>query len=168
MTSSADVIRYGLAEVGDPYEYGAEGPGAFDCSGLMLYIFAKAGIHLPRTAAQQQKAVTSVATPQPGDLVFYGNPAHHVALYVGGGKMLAAPHTGANVRIQDVYGTPTYGRVAGVNSTASAALGVVQPIAASIDSQVAKLSGFGKIILFAAGGAALIVAGAWRLTKGNS
>lgn len=167
MTAAQTVINYGLAEVGEPYVYGAEGPDAFDCSGLMLYIFAKVGINLPRTAAQQQKAVTRVATPQAGDLVFYGNPAHHVALYVGGGKMLAAPHRGANVRVQDVYGSPTYGRVTGISSTATAAIGVVQPIAASIDSQLSKLSGFGKIILFAAGGAVLVVAGAWRLTKGN-
>lgn len=105
------IIASGMKEVGKPYVFGNEGPNSFDCSGLMQFIFKKNGVKLPRTAAQQQRASTRVKTPRPGDLVFYGNPAHHVALYLGNGKMLAAPHSGANVRVQPVYGNPTYGRI---------------------------------------------------------
>jgi cell wall-associated NlpC family hydrolase len=105
------IISSGMKELGKPYVYGNEGPGSFDCSGLMQYIFKENGVRLPRTAAQQQRVAKRVSNPKPGDLVFYGYPAHHVALYLGHGKMLAAPHTGANVRVQPVYGNPTYGRI---------------------------------------------------------
>jgi cell wall-associated NlpC family hydrolase len=105
------IISSGMKELGKPYIYGNEGPNSFDCSGLMQYIFKENGIKLPRTAAQQQRAAKRVSNPRPGDLVFYGYPAHHVALYLGNGKMLAAPHSGANVRVQPVYGNPTYGRI---------------------------------------------------------
>jgi cell wall-associated NlpC family hydrolase len=105
------IIAAGMKQLGKPYVFGDEGPNTFDCSGLMQFIFKKNGIKLPRTAAQQQKVAKRVSKPQPGDLVFYGYPAHHVALYLGNGKMLAAPHSGANVRVQPVYGKPTYGRI---------------------------------------------------------
>ncbi|MFY3742119.1 MAG: cell wall-associated NlpC family hydrolase [Candidatus Nitrosomirales archaeon] len=108
---SSSIIRSGMKQLGKPYVFGAEGPGTFDCSGLMQYIFGNNGVRLPRTAAQQQRVAKRVNNPQPGDLVFYGYPAHHVALYLGNGKMLAAPHSGAVVRVQPVYGSPTYGRV---------------------------------------------------------
>ncbi len=108
---SSSIISSGMQQLGKPYIFGDEGPGSFDCSGLMQFIFGKNGVKLPRTAAQQQQAATRVSNPVPGDLVFYGYPAHHVALYLGNGKMLAAPHSGANVRVQPVYGSPTYGRV---------------------------------------------------------
>jgi len=107
----ASIISLGMKEIGKPYIFGAEGPGSFDCSGLMQYIFGKNGVHLPRTAAQQQRSAKAVKNPVAGDLVFYGYPAHHVALYLGNGKMLAAPHSGANVRVQPVYGNPSYGRI---------------------------------------------------------
>jgi len=105
------IIASGMKQLGKPYVFGDEGPNTFDCSGLMQFIFKKNGISLPRTAAQQQKVAKRVGKPVAGDLVFYGYPAHHVALYLGNGKMLAAPHAGANVRVQPVYGKPTYGRI---------------------------------------------------------
>lgn len=113
-----DLIAYATAEIGSPYVFGDEGPDTFDCSGLMQWIYGKVGIKLPRTAREQQAATAPVTgTPQPGDLVFWGKPAHHVGLYVGGGKMIAAPHAGARVRIQDVYGTPAgYHRVSGLGA----------------------------------------------------
>jgi cell wall-associated NlpC family hydrolase len=107
----ASIIASGMKQLGKPYIFGNEGPNSFDCSGLMQFIFGKNGVKLPRTAAQQQKFAKRVSKPVPGDLVFYGYPAHHVALYLGNGKMLAAPHAGANVRVQPVYGSPTYGRI---------------------------------------------------------
>jgi hypothetical protein len=171
VSKASDVIQYGLAEVGDPYVYAAEGPSSFDCSGLMLYIFEKIGVKLPRTAAQQQKYATPIGAPQPGDLVFWGSPAYHVALYVGGGKVLTAPHTGANVRVENVWGSPTYGRIKGLGSSspiAATAIGLATPIANTIDTQLKKIDDFGRLILFAGAGAVLIVLGAWRLTKGDN
>jgi hypothetical protein len=121
--SRADqAIALAQTEIGKPYSYGSDGPNSFDCSGLMQFIYAHVGIKLPRTAAQQQDATTATAKPRPGDLVFYGNPAHHVALYIGGGKQIAAPHTGAFVRIENVYsGVSNYGRVSGAGVAASVA-----------------------------------------------
>ncbi len=72
-----------------------------------------AGVALPHNAAAQQSMLhyVSAADAQPGDLVFYGNPAGHVGIYIGGGRMIAAPHTGDVVKIQAVYsGVSGYGR----------------------------------------------------------
>lgn len=170
MSKLGDLLGYGQAEVGKPYVFGAEGPNAFDCSGLMQFIFGKIGVNLPRTAAEQQKYATPVATPQPGDLVFWGGPAYHVAMYVGNGQVLSAPHAGANVRIQKIWGNPTYGRVKGVgssNSVIAAGYGAVQPVALGIDSTLDKIGGFGRLILFAAGGAALVILGGFKTFKGK-
>lgn len=114
MSKADDAIAIAQTELGKPYSYGAEGPGAFDCSGLIQWVYSHVGITMPRTAAAQQAATTPVSSPRPGDLVFWGTPATHVGLVIGGGKMIAAPHTGAKVQIQSIYGTPSgYGRVAG-------------------------------------------------------
>ncbi len=97
-----------LSEVGKPYVYGAEGPNAFDCSGLVQYSAEQAGIkNMPRTAAEQYDATkshpVSASNLQPGDLIFpdaefnNGNPGH-VMIYVGNGKCVEAPHTGEDVK----------------------------------------------------------------------
>lgn len=170
MSTADSIIAYGLQEIGKPYHYGDEGPNAFDCSGLMQWIFGKAGIKLPRTAAQQQQFATPITDPKPGDLVFYGAPAHHVALYLGNGRMLAAPHTGANVRVQDVYGTPTYGRVAGAGTgTVATTVGLItNPISSTVGDLLDKVADQGKIIMIAAGGAALAIVGLWVTFKGDA
>jgi len=102
--------------LGIPYKWGGEGPNGFDCSGLVQQVARDNGINLPRTASQQQSATPLVGgglrNAQPGDLLFWGSPAHHVAIYVGSGMMIAAPHSGANVRVQAVYGTPEVHRAA--------------------------------------------------------
>lgn len=118
--SVEDVLAVAASQIGVPYQFAAEKPGvAFDCSGLSQYVYGAAGISLPRTAAQQQAATSRVANPLPGDLVFYGQPAHHVGIYVGAGKMIDAPDVGQKVRIDSV-GTPTnYGRVAGAGALAA-------------------------------------------------
>lgn len=112
-TVEAAARRY----LGIPYKWGGTGPNGFDCSGLTQQVFSDLGINLPRTAAQQQQATPLVGgglrNAQPGDLLFYGYPAHHVAIYIGNGMMIAAPHAGANVRVQRVYGTPEVHRVGG-------------------------------------------------------
>lgn len=170
MSRADQIIAYGLQEIGKPYHYGDEGPNAFDCSGLMQWIFGKAGIKLPRTAAQQQQVASPVSNPQPGDLVFYGAPATHVALYLGNGRMLAAPHTGANVRVQDVYGSPTYGRIAGAGTgTVASTVGLISnPISSAAGNLLDKIADQGKIIMIAAGGAALAIVGLWVTFRGDT
>lgn len=125
MSKADDAIAIAQGEIGKPYSYGAEGPNAFDCSGLIEWVYSHVGIDLPRTAAAQQAATTPTDNPRPGDLVFWGRPAHHVGLYIGGGMMIAAPYPGQRVRTEKVYGTPAgYGRVsgAGIGSTISAGI----------------------------------------------
>jgi cell wall-associated NlpC family hydrolase len=98
----------GLAEqqIGTPYVFGGAKPGAFDCSGLVQWTYGKLGVQLPRTAAEQGKAGAPVspADAQPGDLVYFDHqgPVDHIGIYVGNGKWVVAPHTGAQVRIEDV------------------------------------------------------------------
>lgn len=101
--TAAAVIAIGMKYLNTPYKWGGNSPqSGFDCSGLMQYIFGRIGVSLPRTAAQQQKVGTSVPLNQvrAGDLMFVGDPAHHVVMCVGNGKCLEAPHTGADVRIR--------------------------------------------------------------------
>jgi cell wall-associated NlpC family hydrolase len=108
---AATAIAAARSRLGVPYVWGATGPDAFDCSGLTQWSYAHAGIQLPRVAAQQWNSGPhpSLAQLEPGDLLFWAldvnNPAtiHHVALYIGRGMMIAAPHTGENVQIQPVY-----------------------------------------------------------------
>ncbi|TDP96736.1 C40 family peptidase [Labedaea rhizosphaerae] len=97
-------MQTALAQIGDPYVWGATGPDSFDCSGLMLYSYGKAGITLPRTSRSQYSVGTPVSRDQlqPGDLLFFGSsPAtiHHVAMYIGDGKMVHASTTGVPVKI---------------------------------------------------------------------
>jgi peptidoglycan DL-endopeptidase CwlO len=110
---AAVAVRFAYAQLGKPYQYGGAGPYSYDCSGLTMRAWGAAGVALPHNAAMQQSMIHSVsaADAQPGDLVFFGNPAYHVGLYIGGGRMIAAPHTGTVVQIEAVYsGVSGYGR----------------------------------------------------------
>jgi peptidoglycan DL-endopeptidase CwlO len=108
---AAAAIAAAHSRIGVPYVWGATGPNQFDCSGLTQWSYAHAGINLPRTAAQQWNSGPhpALSNLEPGDLLFWAldtkNPAtiHHVAIYIGDGLMIAAPHTGENVQIQPVY-----------------------------------------------------------------
>ncbi|WLW53237.1 NlpC/P60 family protein [Streptomyces sp. YU58] len=123
MAQAATAIKAAEEMVGTPYSWGggnASGPSTgiccspkgrsgteitgFDCSGLVLYAYAKAGISLPRTAAQQYAASEPVkpGDVRPGDLVFYGDSPesiHHVGIAIGGGWMIDAPRPGTQVRV---------------------------------------------------------------------
>ena len=90
--------------VGKPYIFGAEGPSGYDCSGLTKVAWASVGVHLDHFTGDQIGSGRSVSRSQlqPGDLIFYGSPVHHVALYVGGGTMVHAPHTGDHVRMAKI------------------------------------------------------------------
>jgi peptidoglycan DL-endopeptidase CwlO len=100
------VLQTAAHEVGKPYVWGAEGPNAFDCSGLVQWSFAAAGIRMPRVSQQQWFAGPHInyANARPGDLLFWHydptdrNNIDHVAIYAGNGMMLVAPHTGDYVK----------------------------------------------------------------------
>jgi len=107
-------LQFIVAQIGKPYVWGATGPNSYDCSGLMLRAFQAAGNRrIPRVSQSQQVWATPVDVKdvQPGDLVFFGRPAYHVGIYIGGGLMIDAPFTGARVRVDRIWPSVTsYGR----------------------------------------------------------
>lgn len=110
--SSNLILAYASNFLGVPYVWGGTTPSGFDCSGYVQYVFAHFGINLPRVSEDQQNVGKYVSRSdlQPGDLVFFGNPAHHVGIYVGNGNMINAPHTGDVVKIQPLFSDFTNGR----------------------------------------------------------
>jgi cell wall-associated NlpC family hydrolase len=108
--NAATAIQTARDQLGKPYEYGASGPNSFDCSGLTMYAWGHAGVSLPHSAAEQQGMGTPIsqADLQPGDLVFFGSPAYHVALYIGDGMIIHAPTTGDVVKIVSLSSMPDY------------------------------------------------------------
>jgi cell wall-associated NlpC family hydrolase len=105
-SSSAQVaVDTARAQLGKPYVYAGSGPDVFDCSGLTMYAWAAAGVSLPHNAEAQYQSLPHVSQSelQPGDLVFFGSPIHHVGIYVGGGTMIEAPYTGVDVRYHTIY-----------------------------------------------------------------
>ena len=96
------IVQAALRYLGIPYVWGGDSPaGGFDCSGLTQYVFGLYGVYIPHFAAYQQVMGFEVplSAAQPGDLVFFGNPAYHVAIYMGNGMIIEAPRTGDVVRI---------------------------------------------------------------------
>jgi len=105
----AAVVSSAEKYLGVPYVFGGNTPSGLDCSGLVQRAYADLGITLPRVAADQAHvgtAVPGLAQAQPGDILAFGEPAHHVALYLGNNLMIAAPEPGDRVKIQSVYETP--------------------------------------------------------------
>ena len=82
--------------LGVRYVWAGDDPSGFDCSGLVMYVYAKLGVDLPHSSRMQYDCGTHVSRSQlePGDLVFFGSPIHHVGMYVGDGNMINAPYTG--------------------------------------------------------------------------
>ena len=106
-------VRYALEQVGKPYAWGAKGPDAFDCSGLTSQAWAHAGTPIPRTSQEQWEQLERIPLNQlrPGDLVVYFPEATHVALYVGGGRVVQAPRPGEKVTVSPIAGYPILGAV---------------------------------------------------------
>lgn len=94
-------VQAALTQVGKPYQWGAVGPDSYDCSGLTMWAWARAGVSLPHNSGMQYAATPRVSQDdwQPGDLLFYGSPIHHVAMYIGGGQVVEAPYSGTSVRV---------------------------------------------------------------------
>ena len=108
---AAVAVKTAFAQLGDPYQWGAAGPGSFDCSGLTMYSWGAAGVSLPHSSSAQYSAVRhiSVSDLQPGDLVFYYSPICHVGIYIGGGRVIDAPYPGLSVHISGLYSMPLVG-----------------------------------------------------------
>lgn len=106
-------VRHAVAQLGKPYEWGAEGPATFDCSGLTSQAWERAGLPIPRTSQEQWARLPHIplAELRPGDLVVYFPEATHVALYLGDGMVVQAPRPGAKVKVSPVAANPVLGAV---------------------------------------------------------
>ncbi|MEU2515253.1 C40 family peptidase [Streptomyces syringium] len=112
-------ITFAMAQIGDPYKLGGNGPHVWDCSGLIQQAYRRAGVKLPRIAADQYRATKRITRRalRRGDLVFWStngkaSGVHHAAIYLGGGKYLEAPRPGKKVRVStfSYYRPNLYGR----------------------------------------------------------
>ncbi|MFC7905659.1 C40 family peptidase [Streptomyces nigra] len=94
-------VAYATDQLGKPYEWGAEGPKTYDCSGLTSQAWASAGRPIPRTSQEQWKQLEHIAVEdmRPGDLIIYNADASHVAMYVGDGAIIHAPRPGRTVTV---------------------------------------------------------------------
>lgn len=111
-------VNTAMAQIGDPYVWGAAGPNAFDCSGLVQYAYAAAGISLPHSSRMQSQLGTPVSRDQlrPGDLVFFYSPVSHVGIYTGNGQMVHASTAGVPVKTASLDSMGSYNtarRIAG-------------------------------------------------------
>jgi NlpC/P60 family/Putative peptidoglycan binding domain len=108
---AAVAVRFALGQLGKPYQWGADGPRSFDCSGLVQTSYKAAGVHLPRVSRQQYGAgkLMSLKSLRVGDLVFYARDTsdrrtiYHVGMYLGAGRMVEAPNRRAPVRIASIW-----------------------------------------------------------------
>nr|WP_205807843.1 NlpC/P60 family protein [Micromonospora sp. HNM0581] len=107
---AGEAVSFACAQIGKPYSWGAEGPNAYDCSGLTLAAWSRAGVVLPHNAARQRRATTAVGRGalRPGDLVFYYRDLHHVGMYVGGGWVVHASRAGQPVRMKQLDSSPVH------------------------------------------------------------
>lgn len=102
--AAGSAVQAALSRQGSPYSWGAEGPGSFDCSGLMLWAYRQVGVDLPRSSREQARMGSPVsrAQLQPGDLIAEYSPVSHIGMYVGDGRYVHAPYGGEVVKVEEV------------------------------------------------------------------
>ena len=107
-TQGKKAVEYATSQIGKPYEWGAEGPGSYDCSGLTSQAWASAGQPIPRTSQEQWKQLKKIDIKdmRPGDLIIYNADASHVAMYIGDGAIIHAPRPGRTVTIAGAGSMP--------------------------------------------------------------
>jgi peptidoglycan DL-endopeptidase CwlO len=105
-----EVVAIAKRYLGAPYVWAASGPNSFDCSGLTMFVYRQVGVSLPHSSRDQINCGQRVSQSQlqPGDLVFFGSPIHHVGIYIGGGDFIHAPHSGDVVKISSLAGHGGY------------------------------------------------------------
>ncbi|MEV6248396.1 NlpC/P60 family protein [Streptomyces sp. NPDC051742] len=111
--AGAEALRFAVGQIGKPYEWGAEGPETYDCSGLTQRAWAAAGREVPRTSQEQWATLPRVPLSElrPGDLVVYFPGATHVAVYLGEGLVVQAPRPGGKVKVSPIAANPLLGAV---------------------------------------------------------
>jgi cell wall-associated NlpC family hydrolase len=113
--ASEKVLKFAMAQIGKDYQWAGEGPGGFDCSGLVAAAFRKIGVQLPHHSGRQQQRARAISRGElvPGDLVFFYRDLHHVGIYLGDDKMVHAPQFGERVRTDPIDSLPinSFGRV---------------------------------------------------------
>jgi cell wall-associated NlpC family hydrolase len=104
-------VNFARGQLGKPYHWGGAGPDSYDCSGLTMMAWRAGGVSLPHSSQAQYSGTTHIPlnAVQPGDLIFYYSDIHHVGIYVGGGQIIAATHTGDYVRQMSMYYAPPVG-----------------------------------------------------------
>jgi peptidoglycan DL-endopeptidase CwlO len=104
-SAAETAVEWAHNELGKSYVWAAGGPNHFDCSGLTMYVYARAGVYLPHSSAAQYGSGRHVdqSDLRPGDLVFFGHPIHHVGIYIGNGDMIEAPEAGEDVRVSNAF-----------------------------------------------------------------
>ncbi|MFJ4620465.1 NlpC/P60 family protein [Streptomyces sp. NPDC088812] len=127
-------VRYAVRQLGKPYEWGAEGPASYDCSGLTSEAWRAAGAPIPRTSQEQWARLPRVPLDElrPGDLVIYFPEATHVAMYLGKGRVVQAPRPGGRVKVSPLAANPVLGAVrpdawAGADPDSEPGTGAVRP-----------------------------------------
>ncbi|MCZ2838120.1 C40 family peptidase [Modestobacter sp. VKM Ac-2985] len=102
--AAATAVNTAMAQRGKPYVWAATGPNAYDCSGLVKYSYASAGVDLPRSSRAQAASGRAVSRGelQPGDLIAFYSPVSHIGIYIGGGQMVHAPTSGDVVKVASI------------------------------------------------------------------
>jgi cell wall-associated NlpC family hydrolase len=110
---AAGAVRFALAQVGKSYVYAGTGPNSYDCSGLTMAAYRSVGVYLPHQSSAQYNSGRHIPASQlqPGDLVFYYSPIHHVGMYIGGGRIVHAANPSSGVTIAPLYSMPYVGAV---------------------------------------------------------
>lgn len=105
------VVKFALAQQGEPYVFAAAGPDSWDCSGLTMVAWQQAGVSLPHSAHQQYNQIKHVSKDnlQPGDIVFFYSDLHHSAIYIGNGQVVHAPTEGDVVKVASMSAMPYAG-----------------------------------------------------------